>query len=236
VYRGLALTAVALFVTACGGGSFPPPAGATAAATPAITPMPAGTYTTVSFSPAMTFTVPDGWVMAEDSPLYAVLMPASNAMIGLHVFRDPKAASQDSTCAASPEPGIGGTSSELVKWISARPGLVVSTPAMATIGGLPGVAIDVALRADWTQPCPFSDGTPAVPLFNSPAIDHWVVVGNERLRLYLLDLPGGGTIVVNQDAFDGDQIEDLISSSSGLLRSLQFADVPASAAPASTTP
>ena len=238
MFRGFALVAVVLLVSACGASTLPPPAAASPTAAPAVTPMPAGTYSSVSFNPAATFTVPGGWVLAEDSEQYLALVPSGNDLVGMYMFRDPKAASQDATCAAAPEAGVGGTSSELVKWIQGRPGLVVSTPAMATVGGLPGVAIDVALKADWTQSCPFSGGTPAVPLFNSPAIDHWVVVGNERLRLYLLDLPGGGTVVVDQDAFDGTQIEALISSSSGILRSLQFATAtaPASAAPVSASP
>ena len=60
-----------------------------------------------------------------------------------------------------------------------------------------------------------------MPLFNSPAIDHWVVVGNERLRAYFLDLPGGGTVVVDQDAFDGAQFEDLLAAP--IIVSLTFA-------------
>lgn len=236
VFRGLALVTSVLLAAACGGASPPPPAASTNASAPAATPLPAGTYNSLSFQPAVTFTVPDGWLLAEDTSLYLALYPAANDLIGLHIFRDPKAAGQDATCPAAAEPGVGGTSSELVKWIRERPGLVVSTPAMATVGGLPGTAIDIGLKADWTQACPFSGGTPAVPLFHSAAIDHWVVVGNERLRLYLLDLPGGGTVVVDQDAFDGSQIEALVSQSSGLLRSLKFDTATASAAPASTIP
>jgi hypothetical protein len=108
---------------------------------------------------------------------------------------------------------------------------------MATVGGLTGVSMDVGLKADWKQSCPFANGLPSVPLFNSSGIDHWVVVGNERLRLFLLDVPGGGTVAVDLDAFDGDQIEDLLSRSSGVLRSLQFAKgtAPASVPPSSPT-
>jgi hypothetical protein len=128
---------------------------------------------------------------------------------------------------------VGGTSSALTAWIREHPGLNVTPPVLATVGGLPGTSLDVALKADWTQSCPFANGTPAVPLFNSPAIDHWVVVGNERLRAYFLDLPGGGTVVVDQDAFDGTQFEDLLAASSGIVRSLTFATGTGSAAPAS---
>jgi hypothetical protein len=237
VIRGITALAIALLVAACGGAPLPPPVTAGPSAAPAVTPLPAGTYTSVNFQPAVTFTVPDGWVLETDGPLYLSLRPVDNEMIGIHLFRDPKAASQDPTCPASPEPGVGGTSSELATWIGKRPGLAVSSPAMATVGGVPGTTIDVGLAADWTQSCPFANGTPAVPLFNSPAIDHWVVVGNERLRLYLLDVAAGATVVVDLDAYDGDQIEDLIARSAGILRSLKFGPVaPASAAPASTTP
>jgi hypothetical protein len=178
--------------------------------------------------------VPDGWVKREDSRLYLSLYPVDNDLIGVHLFRDPRAASQDASCPAQPEAGVGGTSSELATWIAGRPGLVVGAPTMATIGGLRGVAIDVALKADWTQACPFSNGVPAVPLINSPDIDHWVVVGNERLRLFLLDLPGGGLLAVDIDAFDGNQIEDLLARSNSIVRSLQFATDGAAGSPASS--
>lgn len=230
MFRALALGIAALALAACGGATLPPPA-ASQAPVAAVTPMPAGTYTSLAFQPPVTFTVPDGWLITADSPLYLALQPAGNDSIGVHLFRDPSAASQDPACPASPEPGVGGTSSALTAWIRERPGLIVTPPTMATVGGLPGTSLDVALKADWAQSCPFANGTPAVPLFNSPAIDHWVVVGNERLRAYFLDLPGGGTVVVDQDAFDGGQFEDLLAASSGIVRSLKFDTSSASAAP-----
>ena len=225
-----ALAALVLAAAACGGASLAPPTPA-ASGLPSVTPMPAGTYTSTGFQPPVTFTVPDGWVVTGDQPLYFALQPADNDLIGIHLFGDPLAASQDASCPAAPEPGVGTTSSELAAWIRERPGLVVSTPTMATIGGLRGVGLDIALRADWTQACPFANGVPSVPLINSPAIDHWVVVGNERLRLYLLDLPDGGTIAVDLDAFDGDQIDDLLGRANAIVRSMQFAFDPGAASP-----
>ncbi len=218
--RGLASLAIAITVAACGASG--PPDEAQATAQPGPTAMPAGTYTTSNFQPSLTFTVPDGWVLAQDSALYLNLRPANSDVIGIHLFRDPSAASQDATCAAAPEPGVGRTSSELAAWIRSLPGLVSSTPAMATVGGLPGVSIDTGLQAEWAQSCPFANGVPSVPLFNSPQIDHWVVVGNERLRMYLLDVPGGGTVVVDLDAFDGDQISDLINMALPIIQTFEF--------------
>jgi hypothetical protein len=235
VFRGLALAVTAVALAACGGASLPP-AAASQAPVAAVTPLPAGTYTSLAFQPPVTFTVPGGWVLTADTQLYLSLQPVGNDAVGLHLFRDPSAASQDPACPASPEPGIGGTSAALTSWIRGLPGLSATSPTMATVGGLTGASLDVTLRSDWAGSCPFADGTPSVPLFNSPAIDHWVVVGNERLRAYFVDLPGGGTVVVDQDAFDGTQFEDLLAASSGIVRSLKFDTSAAPAAPASAAP
>jgi hypothetical protein len=219
VIRGLASLALLLAVTACGGSSASPAAGS-----PTATAMPAGTYTSTLFQPAVTFTVPDGWAMPLDTPPYLQLIPAGSEVLGIHLFRDPVAASQDPACPATPEPGVGTTSTELVAWLRGRPGLVVGTPVMATVGGLRGVSIDVAIRNGWTTSCPFAGGSPTVPLITSKtAAYHWVIVGNERLRFYVLDLPGGGTVIVDVDAYDGTQYDALIRSAAPIVRSMQFA-------------
>ena len=65
----------------------------------------------------MTFTVPEGWAQPSDTELYTYLRPIENDAIGVHLFRDPKAASQDASCPAAPEPGVGGSAAELAAWI-----------------------------------------------------------------------------------------------------------------------
>jgi len=63
-----------------------------------------------------------------------------------------------------------------------------------------------------------------VPLITSKTAGyHWIIVGNERLRLYVLDLPGGGTVIVDVDAYDGTQYDALIKSAAPIVRSMQFA-------------
>jgi hypothetical protein len=219
VIRGLASLALLLTVAACGGSPATPAAsGSTASA------LSAGTHTSTAFQPAVTFTVPDGWELVTDSAPYLQIRPAGSEVDGIHLFRDAVAASQDAACPATPEPGVGSTSTELVAWLRERPGLVVGTPALATVGGLRGVAVDVAIKDGWTVSCPFADGNPTVPLItNETAGYHWVIVGNERLRLYVLDLPGGGTVIVDVDAYDGTQYDALIKSAAPIVRSMQFA-------------
>jgi hypothetical protein len=183
-----------------------------------------GTYASSAFRPTLTFTVPGGWDKAADDPTYLQLRPAGSELVGIYLFRDPAAASQDLSCPAIAEPGVGGTSSELAAWIRGRPGLVVSNPKLVSVGGLRGVEIDLGIIEGWTPSCPFADGTPTVPLFvGANGEFRWVVAGTERLRLDLLDIPGGGTLVVDIDAFDGTLMDALLTTTTPIVRSFGFA-------------
>jgi hypothetical protein len=200
------------------------PAGAGPAASPLPSGMAPGTYTSGSFEPAVTFTLPGGWETPADSPAYLQLRPVGSEVIGIHLFRSPAAASQDPSCPETAEPGVGSTSSEFSAWIRGRPGLVVSTPKLASVGGLRGVELDLGIRLGWSASCPFANGSPTVALFVAANGQYrWVVAGNERLRLYLLDLPSGGTLVVDIDAFDGALMDALLSAATPIVQSFAFA-------------
>lgn len=216
--RGLASLALLLAVAACGGSATPPVAGAPTA--PAIV---IGPYTTTAFRPTFTLTLPDGWVIAADTNIYFAANPAETNLIGLYVFRDVVAASQDPACPTIAEPGVGRTSTELVAWMRGNKGLVVGAPVMASVGGLRGTQVDVAIAPGWTQSCPFANGLPTVPLLTDGTGLRWVMAGSERLRLYVLDLPTGGTVIVDLDAFDGDLYAPLIELAAPAVKSIQFA-------------
>jgi hypothetical protein len=186
-------------------------------------PLPAGTHTSSAFQPAVTFTVPDGWVLAADAADYLQLRPAGQDVLGMHLFRGVSALSQDPSCPVEAEPGVGTSSIELVSWIRGLDGLSVSSPAMVTVGGLLGSSIDVAIRDGWTQSCSFAEGLPTVPLLVDPGTGlRWVIAGGERLRLYVLDLPDGGTLIVDVDDFDGLQFDQLLSAALPIVKSLKF--------------
>ena len=75
----------------------------------------------------------------------------------------------------------------------------------------------------WQASCPFANGLPTVPLFVGQDNQlRWVVAGSERLRLSLLDVPGGGTVVVDIDAFDGSLMDGLLDAASPIVASFQF--------------
>ena len=193
------------------------------AASPEDTGLPAGTYTAQRFFPKLTFTLPAGWDIATDAPDYLEIKPAGSDIAGIHVFRGALPRAQDLDCPETPAPGVGSTSTEIVQWLRGLPGLVVSDPKLVTIGGLRGAQVDVGITEGWKASCPFADGAPTVPLWVDGQGGYaWVAVGNERLRLYLLDAPGGGTIIVDIDAFDGSVIDQLISDAMPIVRSFAF--------------
>jgi hypothetical protein len=224
VFRGRPLLAAlvvlaATVLAACGG---------SAAATPAPsasggTVLPAGTYSSLAFTPTVTYTVPDGWESMTDSAAFLQLRPFGSDVATLNVFSKPAAAVQDAACTTAADTTVGTTSSDLVKWITGLPGLTVSTPAMVTIGGLPGQMVDIGIKDGWNQSCPFASGLPTVPLLDGGSAGyHWVVYGDERLRLYLLDLPGGGTVGIAVDTVDGSVVDQLMSQATPIVKSMQF--------------
>lgn len=216
----VAVVLAAVLATGCGRSSASPtPAG------PSQPPaLPAGTYQSQAFQPRLTFTLPDGWWIAADVADHLALQPVNTDQAGVFLFRDPRAASQDLDCPLEPEAGVGGLSTDLSAWMRGLPGLVTSNPRLATIGGLRGAELDLRIADGWQASCPFAGGLPTVPLFVGGENElRWVMAGSEKLRLSLLDLPGGGTLVVDVDAFDGALMNGLIDAAGPIIASFQFA-------------
>jgi len=219
VHRRVLAVAMTLIVAACGGsGATPAPSG------PVSSPLPAGTYTSAAFLPPVTYTVPDRWELISDTTSYLELRPAGTDVAGIYLFRDVVAASQDPSCPTAAADGVGPTSTELVAWIRQLDGLAVTSPALVTVGGLRGVSVDISIAQGWTASCPFANGLPTVPLLVGGSSDlRWVIAGDEQLRLYVLDLPGGGFLIVDIDAFDGSLFGSLLSNAAPIVKSFQFA-------------
>jgi hypothetical protein len=119
---------------------------------------------------------------------------------------------------------VGTTASALSAWIGGLSGLRVSSPRLATVGGLRGVELDVQIADGWRFSCAFANGLPTVPLFvGEDGGFRWVVAGTERLRLDLLVAPDGATIVVDIDAFDGALMDSLLGLATPIVAGMQFA-------------
>jgi hypothetical protein len=211
-----ALAIGAAMLAGCGG----PGVGSTPAAS-GPRALPAGSYQSQAFKPRVAFTLPNGWWIPSDAPDYLGLEPVASSAVGIHLFRDPRAASQDAACPETPEPGVGELDTDLLTWIRSLPGLDTGAPRMVTVGGVRGLELDVAIVKGWKASCPFANGVPTVPLFVGDSF-RWVVAGNERLRLTLLYV-AGGTVVVDIDAFDGALMDDLAARAQPIVQSLSFA-------------
>lgn len=186
--------------------------------------LPAGSYRSTAFSPAVSFTLPEGWLIAEESPDYLALQPATSDSVGIFIFRSPGAASQQADCPTTALPDVGPLAKDLVDWIGARPGLRIGTPKSVALGGLVGFELDVAIVDGWTASCPFANGLPTVPLFVGKSSGlRWVIAGSERLLLTVLDLPGSGTVVVDVDAFEGTLFDEFLPAAAPIVKSLRFA-------------
>jgi hypothetical protein len=222
VNRGLATVAVALLLPLVAGCSLLPGAKASPAAS-TLSEIPAGTHTTTAFQPATTYTVAAGWLRGADAAGYFNLLSASDQNNGIHVFHNPQALAQDATCPIAAQAAVGVSANELVAWIRSLKGLNVSLPTMVTVSGLPAARIDVSIHTDWTQSCSFANGLRTVPLFYWMNNSGWWLAGDEKARLYLVDVPGEGTVVVDLDSFTGDGFGDLLTSGQPVVQSFQFA-------------
>jgi hypothetical protein len=174
----------------------------------------AGTYTSRAFEPALTYTVPAGWFNKFDEPHGYGLLPETTAnmaslnsggfgVTAVELQRDLVVARADCVEAES-EPGVAATAAAMTRALADRPGLVTTEPVPITVGGLSGFTIDITLSPDWTTPCPFSQGRPTVPLVTDPRATpgaglHWTAdraTDGSFARYIILDLPGGGTVLI----------------------------------------
>jgi hypothetical protein len=238
----VALLAGALFVVgAVGRPATPTPspaAVATASPTPASTSTPAasvadwwrigdcglclgrltpGNQHSAFLRPALTYTVPAGWLNSYDQGDGYQLMEdnqANRACVEsqtptcelLTLNRDMRVGAAN--CSGDAAPGASLTASRIATALAARPGLTVTKPVEVMVGGLHGLQIDVEVAADWATACPDRGDTPSVATFMN-SHDHWASVKGDRSRFILLDIPGAGTIAA------GNMLIEVYASSSG---------------------
>ncbi|HEU0243499.1 MAG TPA: hypothetical protein VFQ75_06295 [Candidatus Limnocylindrales bacterium] len=186
---------------------------------------------------ALEFTVPDGWANSSDWPNTFSLTPAANYALEspngpaageLHeilLFTQPFQVVQEATCAGKPDSGADRSVQGLLAYLRSLEGLTVSPETPVTIDGHSGIAVDLALAADANGRCPDQVG-PALPLFaqagdreNAYGVG---IVGNERIRLTLLDLGGGDIVGIIIDSSDPATFDELATSAQPIIDSFRF--------------
>ncbi|HKD97511.1 MAG TPA: hypothetical protein VKB69_07885 [Micromonosporaceae bacterium] len=221
----------------------PTPAPATSAAATAgstcdprmgtcLGPVAAGTYTSTSFNPPITYTVPAGWENFQDSLTDFMLDRTSDPVDdffgqnAIYIHRNVSAAAQD--CGSSAEPGVGRSVEQLAAWLGGLDGLTVTPAKPATMGGLDGLTLDIRLAKGWRKTCDWANDRPIVPLTISgdPAqfrhTGHFTAQGG-TWRFYLLATPDGGNVAVQLlDIPRGVSFDGYMKAVAPVLASLRF--------------
>lgn len=183
-------------------------------------PLDAGTYTTQVFSPAITYTVPDGWTNGEDL-LGNFLLQLEGDSRYLGIYRNVAAPFE---CEEKPDPGVDQSIEALSSWLTGHPGLETTEPTRVSVGGLDGVYLDISLAPSWTTTCPFSAGQPVVPFIigGDPSSLHHVILPGFEERLYLLAYEGGNVAI--EVGPEGGSLEEYLEEVAPIIESLQFGD------------
>jgi hypothetical protein len=182
-------------------------------------PLDEGTYTSQRFEPALTFTVPAGWNNVWDTrgafDLWAPGWSDNGAdqgidcrsdpspcgyifdQPGLSIRRDPR---PEQGCSGYADATVGTSALEVATWVANHPAIATEAPSPVEVAWLTGYLLDVTLADTWRASCP--DGPAALWLFENLYLNE--DPGHATMRLILLDLPDGGSVLI---AIDGTQVD-----------------------------
>ena len=169
-------------------------------------PLEEGTYLSQRFEPALTFTVSAGWNNPWDTRrrfrLWTPGWDPGTTLFdypGVWVHRDPR---PDEGCSPHADATVGTSAREIATWVANHPGIMTDAPSPVEVAGLSGYQLDVSLADSWRESCPDAPG--AVWLFDDVYLRGEEYPGFATMRLILLDLPDGGSILI---AIDEDRLD-----------------------------
>ena len=180
----------------------------------------AGTHTTRSFKPALTYTIPAGWTNFNDSKGnfgfvppggdWKAVDPGKSDYLGVFQRIAPTA----TLCGDAAAPVRSAAA--YVRWLVHDPALSVTGRRPVTVGGLSGFVVDLRVNPNWTKTCPWSHGTPAAQIIRGiePTFSrmiHNVWPGRSVMRLYLLDY-NHATLGIEIDEIEGSAKLDAYSA------------------------
>jgi hypothetical protein len=173
----------------------------------------AGSHTTSSFLPPLTYAVPAGWVNHSDGT-YVGLFPDTPANQAEFARSGEIADSIVMGQIDSPYfvckglENYRGTAAEMAAAAAANEILMVSDVADVTVGGLTGKRFDVRIDPDWDGNCP---GDP-------PGSNY----ADGRTRVFFLDAPGRGVIVIFVGSLHATDHEAFVAPATQIVESFDF--------------
>jgi hypothetical protein len=184
--------------------------------------LPAGSNATKLFTPAFTFTVPEGWINDGDTAAapgslgYYSLFPdtpanraefarTGNSASGMVIVSNLER--PWFVCEAW-EDNRGTTAAEMATAVSSNEATMTTGLVDVAVGGLTGKQFDVRLDPAWTETCP---GDP-------PGVD----LGDQRTRAIFLDRPGSPVLVIFANSLHSADHEAFLAEAMPIIESFQF--------------
>ena len=187
--------------------------------------LPAGTYHSEVFKPGFEFTMSGpGWEnLFQEGGVFA-LLSTDDPGDAIFFFRQPRALKSDGTQDLSVDISVDA----LGPWLAANDAFTVSPATDASVGGLDGIQVDLAVAPGVEirqSDCPVQV---CVPMFrgrdpsSKPTWDwDWGFAGPERQRLYLLSTTDG-VVAIFIDSLDGTTFDALTKAADAILATLKF--------------
>ncbi len=182
-----------------------------------LTPPPVSGRTE-TFEAPFTFKVPSDWSDSGEGVRYYSWDLNDASGTHLIALSSVVAATPDS-CVVQRAQGVGTSSDEMTSWLSTHPALDATTPRRVTLGAATGSYVDVQIASDWNQTC--SQGLPLVTGEPS-ARQSWSIYGPGKLRIYVLDVPGGDTVTIVVDVPQKSEFHNVIDGAAAFVESFEF--------------
>lgn len=180
------------------------------------------------------YSVPEGWSNPEDNQDgYVLIRRDAPDGAGIFVFSDvlPHAQGIDPAtkhCRIERAPGIGSSASAIHDWIRSLPGLRIANDREdVSVGTLKGYSLDVSVDPGWDHTCGWPDEKPGVPMFVNAqtTLDEgfdWGIIGDGRMRLFILSLGRDRTLVIDIEAQDKATWDALLEEATPIVHSFEF--------------
>lgn len=246
-FVGISLLVVVLTIASCGSStksaSNPTPSSPTTTTTaPPKCPNPeggsrntclgtvaAGTYTTKTFTPQLTYTVPDRWQNFEDLTGNFLLVPPGSSLEGVNAATSDYIGVYTSIrapagCSGKQDPTIPGTIAAYVDWVTKVPGLTVSAPKPVTVGGLSGSVLDITVAPDFLQHACNDRGDRFIDVLVGTAPSSLVhsAVPNLNLNLYVLQYKSLILAIEVDDIAADHNVPDFPAAATSIVDSFAF--------------
>jgi hypothetical protein len=208
-----------------------------------------GTYATQYVSPrlnaidawapkyaALTYATPAGWANSMDWPNEFALTPTADFALetkdgppadtfhGIYLLTRPVPAAQTADCSDAEEPDVGDNVEELLDWVRGRPGVIVGDSGTITVGPYEGTWVDLSVDPSWDFTCSNPDDRSKIALLSvaGPDDNAWWLMGNERLRVILLDIGEGNVVAIGIDSTYPERFDELVAEAMPIVESFRF--------------